>query len=183
MHLSTGIDGQRSVWPEQAVSRDSNGIFRDFKGRRVAGVGMDSATRQAHLVAKSTKVVDNESEKAADAQAMKVIKSLLPRLLKMLRAETVEAEGTDDTESENADLFGGENPEAADEAPIHARATNWYRKAREYWQGVSTKNRQQSQFAGGTGRYPSATAVAPKTADAIAANAKAARQTSAFTRF
>ena len=157
---------------------------------------MDSATTVTQLVAKVSKEADNRRK---DAEAMRIALTLLPDLIEMIAAEE-QAEGHDDLtneEVESRDLFGTE-PSGKDEAeasPIHARAANWYKKAHEYWQGISVKNRQRSQFTEMTGRYPSATAVKGKAATAadskskasavnlVAANASAGRPTSAFARF
>jgi hypothetical protein len=159
--------------------------FRDATEEEVAGL----AKRRCKPAAKA------DDGLSADDRAELVATLLLPSVLRIIEAEDrAAARAKDDSRSEHSeqvDLYGEPDAKDGEEVPIESRVANWYRQARDYWKGVSTKTRQGSQFAGMTGRVASPTAVKTKAAtatdgkaeDPVAANARKARQHSAFARF
>ena len=137
-------------------------------------------------------VGERRRNNALDAAADNEIRSLLPKLTKMAKdgkekeAQALGLEGEkedEDTELQRGQVTGNDDEETM---TIAERIAAGYRAAKGFWRKSATRNRQRSQFVGSTGRYPSATdSSTAKTSkhDLVAANAKAARQTSGFARF
>lgn len=180
-HTCTGPRGEVTFWPDGACSL-KDGVYRSIRGAVVvppsnmprAAVGFDSAgSVAARKPARATE----------DEDALTIARLLLPIVLKMVKEE--KPEGVDDMESEQEQFDSAEGAET-DLSPFHAQSQAWFARARQLWANVAKRNMNVSQFAGNTGRYPSATAVATraaKAADSVKTNAGAARQHSAFERF
>jgi hypothetical protein len=182
----------------ERFERLPNGKYRPVVGNKPAAVAMDAAPAVGSIEwfkDASEQEVNTYMNKRFDAAADKEIAAVLP-LLKVFatakdgkeeEAQALGLEGEED--SEEAELRHGQII-SKDEAQmtIAERISTGYRAAKDFWKKSATRNRQRSQFAGSTGRYPSATATdehtsKPSKHDLVAANAKAARQTSMFKRF
>lgn len=206
--ISTGLDGRPSIWPVGAISRDKHGVFRDFNNRVVKppAVAMDAAQTvgsvdwfkhaSEHEIAALVKQRCKPAKAAADRQVeddqtLLVAQLLLPTALRIMREEDKVAQARDDAQAEQEVLCDPNAIDSEDE-PIENRAANWYARARDYWQRVSTRTRQRSQFAGVTGRIASPIAVktmgavaadTKRAEDPVAANARKAKQFSMYSRF
>jgi len=134
IHIATGLNGQRSIWPAAAISfNPKTGEYKDFKGRVVKpvgdrmGVALDGANGGQPA---KRKPVGKDSDKVADA----LVRKLLPALKRMV-AET--AEGEDGKEEEQEALFGGT---AEDSTEQYAEGMSGYAEAKAYWAGVNANN-------------------------------------------
>ena len=176
-----------------------NGKYRPIVGDKPAAVAKDSAPTVGSVewfVDASESEVAAYMDKRLNAAADREIAAVLP-LLKVFatakdntqeEAQALGLEGEED--SEEAELRRGQVTGNDDEETmtIAERIAASYRAAKGFWRKSATRNRQRSQFAGSTGRYASPSATDSSTAkpskhDLVAANAKAARQTSMFKRF
>ncbi len=165
-----------------------NGKYRPVAGNKPAAVAKDSARVDPIGDALADRIVANLvgarvcRNTALDAAADDEIAELLPAL----RA----AVARDDAEGEQQQYGEPEGNDEEERMTIADRIAASYRAAKGFWKKSATRSRQRSQFAGSTGRYPSATATddngsKPNASkhDLVAANAKAAKQTSGFARF
>lgn len=161
-------------WP-QGASVYKDGRFYTLSGKPVnEGVAMDVAHQKASVddAAVAAKITRAKRIVARNAEDDAVIASMFPAL--------VAAVAEDGKEEEQKALFS--EPEAEDVDTV-AAYNDALKTERERWNGIVKRNRQRSQFAGATGRYapvnPASRAKATA-ADSVKANARKARQYSAF---
>ena len=198
-HIATGLDGKPSIWPAAAISKDVNGVFRDIRGRVVGrgnkrtAIGKDAASTNPVVGSLEWFKWASESEigaffekrlaKAADEQ----VQELFPAICLQMAIDNAEEEqAVREGASTEEDEYEEASADDEEEITIADRLAASYKSAKDYWQRVNRRLRQRSQFAGSTGRYPTATdgnnSKPAKRVDLIAANAKAAKQYSGFAR-
>lgn len=193
-HIATGLDGKPSIWPVKALSKDKNGVFRDIKGRVVAGVAMDAASTNADedfspevkaKIARAKRKVALDAEE--DALAELLIGLLMPSLKAMvmddMEAEQA-AQGSFSSEDES-ELERGECSGNDEDNTFGASYAASLKATNEYWAEAKRKaaaSRRQSQAVQRTGRYaPADNRKQAQAADALTqTNAKAAKPYNLF---